>query len=90
ALKLKQVEGTGFVEKRFDSNALGESLELPNGVYLLSELKAPKGYEIAEPITFKVSDGQVQLKQGNQYIENPHKEVDTPYSVIAYNDFNDA
>lgn len=89
-LKLKQVEGTGFVEKTFDSNALGESLELPNGVYLLSELKAPKGYEIAEPITFKVSDGQVQLKQGNQYIENPHKEVDTPYSFIAYNDFNDA
>lgn len=88
-LNLKQIEGTGFQERSFESNSSGEKVELPNGSYILSETKAPQGYGIAEPITFKVENGTVFIKKNEQFIENPYKESGEPYSVTAYNDFND-
>ncbi|HEP1538034.1 TPA: pilus ancillary protein 1 [Streptococcus pyogenes] len=90
-LKLAQIEGSGFQEKIFDSNKSGEKVELPNGTYVLSELKPPQGYGVATPITFKVAAGKVLIKnKEGQFVENQNKEVAEPYSVTAYNDFDDS
>ncbi|MGT0974169.1 pilus ancillary protein 1 [Streptococcus pyogenes] len=90
-LKLAQIEGSGFQEKIFDSNKFGEKVELPNGTYVLSELKPPQGYGVATPITFKVAAGKVLIKnKEGQFVENQNKEVAEPYSVTAYNDFDDS
>ncbi|VHB53833.1 pilus ancillary protein 1 [Streptococcus pyogenes] len=90
-LKLSQIEGSGFQEKIFDSNKSGEKVELPNGTYVLSELKPPQGYGVATPITFKVAAGKVLIKnKEGQFVENQNKEVAEPYSVTAYNDFDDS
>lgn len=89
-LKLSQIEGSGFQEKDFQSNSLGETVELPNGTYTLTETLSPDGYKIAEPIKFRVENKKVFIvqKDGSQ-VENPNKEVAEPYSVEAYNDFMD-
>ncbi|EGL48475.1 pilus ancillary protein 1 [Streptococcus dysgalactiae] len=86
-LNLKQIEGSGFQEKTFYSNNSGEKVDLPNGIYILSEIKPPQGYGVATPITFKIENGKVLIKKDEQFVENPYKEVDKPYSVEAYNDY---
>ncbi|HES6027830.1 TPA: pilus ancillary protein 1 [Streptococcus pyogenes] len=89
-LKLVQIEGSGFQEKIFDSNKSGEKVELPNGTYVLSELKPPQGYGVATPITFKVAAGKVLIKnKEGQFVENQNKEIAEPYSVTAFNDFEE-
>ncbi|ENV4642496.1 pilus ancillary protein 1, partial [Streptococcus pyogenes] len=89
-LKLSQIEGSGFQEKIFDSNKSGEKVELPNGTYVLSELKPPQGYGVATPITFKVAAGKVLIKnKEGQFVENQNKEIAEPYSVTAFNDFEE-
>ncbi|HER7287334.1 TPA: pilus ancillary protein 1 [Streptococcus pyogenes] len=89
-LKLAQIEGSGFQEKIFDSNKSGEKVELPNGTYVLSELKPPQGYGVATPITFKVAAEKVLIKnKEGQFVENQNKEIAEPYSVIAFNDFEE-
>ena len=89
-LKLAQIEGSGFQEKIFDSNKSGEKVELPNGTYVLSELKPPQGYGVATPITFKVAAGKVLIKnKEGQFVENQNKEIAEPYSVTAFNDFEE-
>ncbi|HEL0601872.1 TPA: pilus ancillary protein 1 [Streptococcus equi subsp. zooepidemicus] len=89
-LNLKQIEGSGFQEKTFESNRSGEKVELPSGTYVLSEIKPPQGYGVAAPITFKIERGKVLIKKEGQFIDNPYKEVSEPYSVIAFNDFEDS
>lgn len=89
-LKLSQIEGSGFQEKIFDSNKSGEKVELPNGTYVLSELKPPQGYGVATPITFKVAAEKVLIKnKEGQFVENQNKEIAEPYSVTAFNDFEE-
>ncbi|SQF51409.1 collagen binding protein [Streptococcus pyogenes] len=89
-LKLAQIEGSGFQEKIFDSNKSGEKVELPNGTYVLSELKPPQGYGVATPITFKVAAEKVLIKnKEGQFVENQNKEIAEPYSVTAFNDFEE-
>lgn len=89
-LKLAQIEESGFQEKIFDSNKSGEKVELPNGTYVLSELKPPQGYGVATPITFKVAAGKVLIKnKEGQFVENQNKEIAEPYSVTAFNDFEE-
>lgn len=89
-LNLKQTEGSGFQEKTFVSNATGEQVKLPDGTYVLTEVSPPQGYGIAEPITFKVQNGKVQVQKNGQFVDNPYKEVAEPYSVVAFNDFSDS
>lgn len=89
-LKLTQTEGIGFQEKTFVSNAKGEQIKLPDGTYVLTEVSPPQGYGIAEPITFKVQNGKVQVQKNGQFVDNPYKEVAEPYSVVAFNDFSDS
>lgn len=86
-LKLTQTEGSGFKEKTFVSNATGEQVKLPDGTYVLTEVNPPQGYGIAEPITFKVQNGKVQVQKNGQFVDNPYKEVAEPYSVKGFNDF---
>ncbi|HEP2272330.1 TPA: pilus ancillary protein 1 [Streptococcus pyogenes] len=88
-LKLAQIEGSGFQEQSFESSTSGQKLQLSDGTYILTETKSPQGYEIAEPITFKVTAGKVLIKKGKQFIDNPYKEVTKPYSFEAYNDFSE-
>ncbi|VGV08700.1 pilus ancillary protein 1 [Streptococcus pyogenes] len=88
-LKLSQIEGSGFQEQSFESSDSGRELKLPDGTYILTETKSPQGYAIAEPITFKVTAGEVLIKKGKQFIDNPYKEVTKPYSFEAYNDFSE-
>ncbi|HEP6115566.1 TPA: pilus ancillary protein 1 [Streptococcus pyogenes] len=90
-LKLAQIEGSGFQEQSFESSTSGQKLQLSDGTYILTETKSPQGYEIAEPITFKVTAGKVFIKgKYGQFVENQNKEVAEPYSVTAYNDFDDS
>ncbi|MCK4018907.1 pilus ancillary protein 1 [Streptococcus suis] len=89
-LKLTQTAGSGFQEKTFVSNATGEQVKLPDGTYVLTEVNPPQGYGIAEPITFKVQNGRVQVQKNGQFVDNPYKEVAEPYSVVAFNDFSDS
>lgn len=87
-LNLKQTEGSGFQEKTFMSNGSGEQVNLPDGTYVLTEVSPPQGYGIAEPITFKVQSGKVQVQKNGQFVDNPYKENGTPFSAIAYNDYD--
>ncbi|WP_105115310.1 thioester-forming surface-anchored protein [Streptococcus suis] len=86
-LKLTQTEGSGFQEKTFMSNGVGEQVSLPDGTYVLTEVSPPQGYGIAEPITLKVQNGKVQVQKNGQFVDNPYKEVLEPYSVKGFNDF---
>ncbi|MFI3082539.1 Cys-Gln thioester bond-forming surface protein [Streptococcus sp. 2022WUSS135] len=86
-LKLTQTAGSGFEERTFVSNATGEQVKLPDGTYVLTEVSPPQGYGIAEPITFKVQNGKVQVQKNGQFVDNPYKENGTPFSAIAYNDY---
>ncbi|HEM4280613.1 TPA: TQXA domain-containing protein [Streptococcus suis] len=87
-LKLTQTAGGGFQEKTFVSNTTGEQVNLPDGTYVLTEVSPPQGYGIAEPITFKVQSGKVQVQKNGQFVDNPYKENGTPFSAIAYNDYD--
>ncbi|HEQ4770789.1 pilus ancillary protein 1 [Streptococcus pyogenes] len=79
-----------FQEKVFQSNGTGEKIELSNGTYTLTETSSPDGYKIAEPIKFRVVNKKVFIvqKDGSQ-VENPNKEVGSPYTIEAYNDFDE-
>ncbi|HER5658460.1 TPA: FCT-2 pilus tip adhesin [Streptococcus pyogenes] len=78
-----------FQARVFSSNDIGERIELSDGTYTLTELNSPAGYSIAEPITFKVEAGKVYTIIDGKQIENPNKEIVEPYSVEAYNDFEE-
>lgn len=81
------VESTdGGFKKEFQSDGIGEKLELPNGTYTLREVSPPPGYAVADPITFKVENGTVFIKKDEQFVENRDKETVSPYSAEAYTD----
>ncbi|WP_261987944.1 pilus ancillary protein 1 [Streptococcus dysgalactiae] len=90
-LRLTGEDIPDFQEKVFQSNGTGEKIELSNGTYTLTETSSPDGYEIAEPIKFRVENKKVFIvqKDGSE-VENPNKEVAEPYSVEAYSDIQDS
>ncbi|HEP1367883.1 TPA: pilus ancillary protein 1 [Streptococcus pyogenes] len=89
-LRLTGEDIPDFQEKVFQSNGTGEKIELSNGTYTLTETSSPDGYKIAEPIKFRVVNKKVFIvqKDGSQ-VENPNKEVGSPYTIEAYNDFDE-
>ncbi|HEQ4658412.1 pilus ancillary protein 1 [Streptococcus pyogenes] len=89
-LRLTGEDTPDFQEKVFQSNGTGEKIELSNGTYTLTETSSPDGYKIAEPIKFRVVNKKVFIvqKDGSQ-VENPNKEVGSPYTIEAYNDFDE-
>ncbi|WP_269760217.1 pilus ancillary protein 1 [Streptococcus dysgalactiae] len=90
-LRLTGEDIPDFQEKVFQSNGTGEKIELSNGTYTLTETSSPDGYEIAEPIKFRVENRKVFIvqKDGSE-VENLNKEVAEPYSVEAYSDIQDS
>ncbi|MBP0954171.1 MAG: hypothetical protein J6M90_00850, partial [Oscillospiraceae bacterium] len=60
-------DGTTVVVDTFDSNwSYDKEVSLPAGTYILREIKAPSGYDIADDVTFTVTaDGKVLDKDGN-------------------------
>lgn len=89
-LRLTGEDIPDFQEKVFQSNGTGEKIELSNGTYTLTETSSPDGYKIAEPIKFRVVNKKVFIvqKDGSQ-VENPNKEVGSPYTIETYNDFDE-
>ncbi|SFE96100.1 SpaA isopeptide-forming pilin-related protein, partial [Peptostreptococcus sp. D1] len=71
-LKLEVINGESIDQRLFiwttkenDGNLI--TFKLPVGEYLLTELKAPNGYKVADPITIKVSDtGEIKYSSKNQ------------------------
>lgn len=57
-LKISNEEGD-IVAAWTSSNTPHKVTDLPDGTYTLTEITAPNGYEIAESITFEVTDGKV-------------------------------
>ncbi|HGI1497489.1 TPA: pilus ancillary protein 1 [Streptococcus pyogenes] len=89
-LRLTGEDIPDFQEKVFQSNGTGEKIELSNGTYTLTETSSPDGYKITEPIKFRVVNKKVFIvqKDGSQ-VENPNKELGSPYTIEAYNDFDE-
>ena len=57
-LKISNEEGD-IVAAWTSSNTPHKVTDLPDGTYTLTEITAPNGYEIAESITFEITDGKV-------------------------------
>ncbi|MBE6759607.1 MAG: hypothetical protein E7554_05885, partial [Ruminococcaceae bacterium] len=60
--------------------------ELPDGIYSLTEVTAPAGYEIAETMYFKVDGGKVYsvTKDGSDFTVGAEVEEDTVVMYDAY------
>lgn len=82
----KPIEGCKFLITTFDGDTVGTfetdrsgQIHLPNladGTYIAKEIKAPSGYNLAQPKTFKVSSGQ------NSYLEGASNQK----TITIYND----
>ena len=82
----KPIEGCKFLITTFDGDTVGTfetdrsgQIHLPNladGTYIAKEIKAPSGYNLAQPKTFKVSSGQ------NSYLEGANNQK----TITIYND----
>ncbi|MDO5156183.1 MAG: SpaA isopeptide-forming pilin-related protein, partial [Eubacteriales bacterium] len=65
--KLIVKDNTGKEVKSWISGTAKQEIELEEGVYTLTEITAPDGFEIAETITFKIEKGEVSVKNGAVY-----------------------
>lgn len=65
-LKVVKGESTdGEVVSQWTSGTSIKSLELSAGTYTMVETASPKGYDVADPITFRITDdGFLELKKG--------------------------
>ncbi len=69
--KLAIKDAKGNLVKEFTSTNTAYSITLSEGVYTLSEVSAPEGYELSDKVvTFKLLDnGTVQVLEGNDYVD---------------------
>ena len=82
----KPIEGCEFLITTFDGTEIGTFTtdrtglihlpNLPEGTYIAKEIKAPEGYNLAQPKTFSVKD------QTNQYLAGS----DNNKTITIYND----
>ena len=77
-------ENGNTIEKWVSGNKPHEVKNLPDGIYVLTEIIAPDGYEIAESITFTVKGGTVE---GNTVVMyDAPEEVEEPSFAISKKD----
>ncbi|MBP3853304.1 MAG: Cys-Gln thioester bond-forming surface protein, partial [Erysipelotrichaceae bacterium] len=63
------VDADGDVVYTYTSSEEKEGLNLGAGTYIMREVNAPEGYELAEDITFRIlEDGSVEILDGDQWI----------------------
>lgn len=69
-LKVVKGESTdGEVVSQWTSGTSIKSLELSAGTYTMVETESPKGYDVADPITFRITDdGFLELKKGASWM----------------------
>ena len=70
-LRVYQGEGAiaGNLVEEWISTSTAKTIELPFGIYTMVEITAPKGYEVAENITFRVNeDGSLEIREGGNWV----------------------
>lgn len=79
SLKVEKLKEDGSVEKEivsWKSEALAKKITLSEGEYVMTETQAPKGYEVAESITFRITKkSKVEIKNGNDWVEQANSTV---------------